>query len=118
MKTFTYEQLDQVVQSIKASNKKVIYLAGASASGKSYIAEQIVNKIRQEGSKVLMISADHYYRADSAVQSMIYGTYDHPNLIDHDLLNQNLQQLLTSDTFQMPEYSFAEKTRVASRTVA
>lgn len=117
MKTYTYEQLDQAVEAIYESKKKIIYLAGATASGKSYIAEKITESMIAQWKKVLMISADHYYRPDSAVQAMIYGTYDHPNLIDHDLLNENLQQLIASGSFEMPEYSFIEKTRVSSKTV-
>jgi uridine kinase len=96
MKTFTYEQLDQVIASIHEAKKQIIYLAGATASGKSYIAEELTKRMNAENKKVLLISSDHYYRADSAVQSMIYGTYDHPNLIDHELLNQDLQKLITT----------------------
>jgi uridine kinase len=118
MKTFTYGQLDQVIEAIMAANKKIIYLAGATASGKSYIADQLTKTLGAMNKKVLMISADHYYRPDSAVQSMIYGTYDHPNLIDHDLINENLQQLLSSGSFDMPEYSFVEKTRLKSQPIA
>lgn len=117
MQTFTYEQLAQVVTRIHESAKQVIYLAWATASGKSFIAKQITQELVSQGKKVLMISADHYYRVDSSVQSMIYGTYDHPNLIDHDLLNSDLQQLLTTGSFEMPEYSFIEKTRIATRTI-
>lgn len=117
MKTFTYEQLDQAITMIEASNKKVIYLAGATASGKSYIAEQLTRSMTALGKRVLLISADHYYRADSAVQAMIYGTYDHPNLIDHDLLNEDLHRLLVNGAFDMPEYSFVEKTRVWSKRI-
>lgn len=117
MKTFTYEQLDQVITSIHESKKQVIYLAWATASGKSYIAEEVTKRLVAEGKKTLLISADHYYRPDSAVQSMIYGTYDHPNLIDHEWLNQDLQKLLTTGSFEMPEYSFVEKTRVASKLI-
>jgi uridine kinase len=117
MKTFTYEQLDQVIAAIHEAKKQIIYLAWATASGKSYIAEELTKRINAEGKNVLLISADHYYRPDSAVQSMIYGTYDHPNLIDHDLLNQDLQKLITTGGFEMPEYSFVEKTRVASKHI-
>jgi uridine kinase len=117
MKTFTYEQLDHVITAIHDAKKKIIYLAGATASGKSYIAEKLTEQMVAEGKKVLLISADHYYRPDSAVQSMIYGTYDHPNLIDHTLLNEDLQKLITTGGFEMPEYSFIEKTRVASKHI-
>jgi uridine kinase len=117
MKTFTYEQLDQVIAAIHDAKKQIIYLAGATASGKSYIAEELTKRMNAEGKKVLLISSDHYYRPDSAVQSMIYGTYDHPNLIDHELLNQDLQKLITTGGFEMPEYSFVEKTRVATKHI-
>jgi len=117
MKTFLYDQLATVVETILSSDKKIIYLAGATASGKSYIAKQITQQLIAQDKKVLIISVDHYYAPDSAVQAMIYGTYDHPNLIDHDLLNENLQQLLSTGTFEMPEYSFIEKTRVSYKTI-
>lgn len=118
MKTFLFEQLSTVVDTILARDNKVIYLAWATASGKSYIAKEMTQQLMAHDKKVLMISADNYYSKDSAVQAMIYGTRDHPNMIDHDLLNENLQQLLTTGSFEMPEYSFAEQTRIWYKTIS
>lgn len=86
-------------------------IAGASASGKSFIAEQLVQSLEQQQKKVLLISSDNYYSDNSALQYLIYGTFDHPNLIEYDLLAHNLQEYFTQGSTTLPHYSFTEKRR-------
>lgn len=42
---------------------------------------------------------------------MLYGTFDHPHLIDYDLLAHNLEEYLTTGQTSIPSYSFIEKRR-------
>ena len=117
MAQYTFAELNHAVNQIKDSWKKLVYIAGASASGKTYIAEEIAKKLQDAGKKVLTISSDNYYISDTGIKSVIYGTYDHPGLIDYALLAQNIDEYFTKGSFQLPMYSFGESRRVGFKEV-
>jgi uridine kinase len=88
---YTFNELTTITQEIINNNHKLIYLAGASASGKSYIGEELVKQLTKSGKKVLLISSDSYYSDASNLKYMLYGTFDHPKLIDYDLLQSDIE---------------------------
>ncbi len=118
MSRYTFAELDKSVDHIKTSGKKLIYIAGASASGKTYIAEQIAKMLEVDGKTVVTISSDNYYLSDTGIKSVIYGTFDHPWLIDYDLLAKNIDEYFTAGKFQLPLYSFAESRRTGFKEIA
>jgi uridine kinase len=118
MQQFVFNQLDTVLSLIQNSGKKVIYLAGASASGKSYIAEEIAKRLEASGKRILTISSDNYYVGDTGIKSVIYGTYDHPALIDYEMLSANIGEYLLTKSFALPQYSFGESRRTGFKNVA
>jgi uridine kinase len=91
MKHYTFNELTTITQEIINHNNQLIYLAGASASGKSYIGEELVKQLTESGKKVLLISSDSYYSDSSNLKYMLYGTFDHPKLIDYDLLQSDIE---------------------------
>ena len=105
-------QLPELVSQIIQDNTKLIYFAWASASGKSFIAQELVTTLEQQGKKVLLISSDNYYSNESQLKYIMYGTFDHPKLIDYDKLAQNIKQFFEEGSFQLPVYSFIEKRTV------
>lgn len=111
MKSFVFAELDAVLDLIQTSGKKIIYLAWASASGKSYIAEELAKRLEINGKRVLTISSDNYYLGDTGIRSMLFGTFDHPALIDYELLATNIGEYLLTGAFAIPQYSFAESRR-------
>ncbi len=111
MAQYVFAELHHAVNQINESGKKLLYVAGASASGKTYIAEEIAKSLESMGKKVLTISSDNYYMSDTGIKSVIYWTYDHPGLIDYTLLAQNIEEYMTKGSFQLPTYSFAESRR-------
>lgn len=42
---------------------------------------------------------------------MLFGTFDHPALIDYELLATNIGEYLLTGAFAIPQYSFAESRR-------
>lgn len=117
MAQYTFAELTHAVNQIKDSGKKLVYIAGASASGKTYIAEEIAKKLKEAGKTVLTISSDNYYISDTGIKSVIYGTYDHPALIDYALLAQNIDEYFTKGSFELPMYSFGESRRTGFKQV-
>lgn len=106
------------------NNKKVIIIgiAGASASGKSLLANTIVNELGTD--QVVVISEDSYYKdhSDIPFDERAKINYDHPNSMDHELLHNHLQQLVEGKSVDIPIYNHSthtreEKTRTIGRHV-
>lgn len=91
-------------------NKKkaiIIGISGASASGKSLLANTIVNELGSD--QVVIISEDAYYKDHSDIpfeeRSLI--NYDHPDAFDHELLYNHLLQLREGKSIAIPIYNHA-----------
>ena len=89
----------------------IIGIAGASASGKSLLANTIVNELGSD--QVVVISEDSYYKDHSTIpfEERAQINYDHPNSLDHELLHQHLLQLQKGETVEVPIYNHAMHVR-------
>jgi uridine kinase len=67
---------------------------------------------------VLNISSDDYYTDQTGLKFLLYGTFDHPNLIQYDLLQKNLDEYFTKGHTTLPKYSFVERRRVSLDSIA
>jgi len=98
----------------------IVGIAGASASGKSLIASTIYNELREKvgDHQIGVITEDWYYSAQShlSMEERVKTNYDHPNALDHDLLCEHLQQLMSGNAVEVPEYSYTEHTRTSETT--
>ena len=103
----------KVIEEIKKSKTKLIYVAGASASGKSYFAKKLAEWLKKGKKKVLAISSDDYYTNETNLQFMLYGTFDHPSLIEYDLLQKNIDEYFKTKKTKLPKYSFQERRRIS-----
>src|ERR1700730_7610105 len=94
-------------------NKKIIIIgiSGASASGKSLLANTIVNELGS--AQVVVISEDSYYKDHSNIpfEERAKINYDHPNSLDHALLRQHLLQLRSGQPVNIPIYNHSEHVR-------
>jgi len=89
----------------------IIGISGASASGKSLLANTIVNELGSN--KVVVISEDSYYKDHSNIpfEERAKINYDHPDSLDHDLLFNNLEDLQAGKSVNIPVYNFAKHLR-------
>lgn len=89
----------------------VIGIAGGSGSGKTTIAESVVEAIGP--GDVTLIQHDAYYRDQSDVEvgERSKVNYDHPNSLETDLLVEHLQQLVAGETIDRPVYDFTVHNR-------
>ncbi len=95
-------------------NKKeiiIIGISGASASGKSLLANTIVNELGTD--QVVVISEDSYYKdhSDIPFEERAKINYDHPDSIDHELLYQHLLELQKGNNVEIPIYNHAMHAR-------
>lgn len=90
-------------------NKKtiIIGISGASASGKSLLANTIVNELGSD--QVVVISEDSYYKdhSDLPFEERAKINYDHPDAIDHELLYKHLLLLQEGHSVDIPIYNHA-----------
>ena len=95
----------------------MIAIAGASASGKSLIANTIFNELCTElgTEQIGIISEDAYYRDQShlAMEQRVLTNYDHPKAFDHNLLCEHLKALKNKQAVDIPVYSYTEHTRLS-----
>jgi len=88
-------------------NTIIIGISGASASGKSLLANTIVNELGSD--QVAVISEDAYYKDHSNLpfEERAKVNYDHPESIDHELLCQHLRLLQEGKSIEVPVYNHA-----------
>ncbi len=90
----------------------ILGIAGPSASGKSLLANTIVNELGSD--QVVVISEDAYYKDNShlplAEREKI--NYDHPDSFDHALLCDHLARLQLGESVEIPIYSHSKHLRM------
>ena len=86
-------------------NTIIIGISGASASGKSLLANTIVNELGSD--QVVIISEDAYYKDHSNIpfEERAKINYDHPDSFDHELLYKHLQLLQEGKSIEVPIYN-------------
>ena len=67
---------------------------------------------------MLNISSDDYYTDQTGLKFLLYGTFDHPNLIQYDLLQKNLDEYFIKGHTKLPKYSFVERRRIDLERIA
>lgn len=106
------------VQTIKIMKDKIMLeklvivgIAGASASGKSLLANTIIEEIGSE--RVQVISEDSYYRhrTDLSFEERCKINYDHPDSLEHHLLIEHLHQLQQGHSVKVPVYDYSQHLR-------
>jgi uridine kinase len=89
----------------------LIGIAGASGSGKTSVAADIVERL--DSDEALIIQEDSYYKdiSDVPFEERKGRNYDHPDAFDHDLLAGHLSQLVNGETVSHPIYDYKLHTR-------
>lgn len=87
-----------------------IGLAGGTGSGKTTIAEEVVDRI---AGRVSVLHHDAYYRnrVDLTFEERTRVNYDHPSSLETELLVEHLECLRSGLAVEQPVYDFAEHLR-------
>ncbi|MDY0294433.1 MAG: uridine kinase [Acholeplasmataceae bacterium] len=91
----------------------LILVSGGSASGKSTVVQEILDKAGLE--EVLIIKHDDYYldQGHLPLEVRYLTNYDHPSSLDNELLFNHLTMLLNGQSIDKPTYDFVNHTRSA-----
>ena len=89
----------------------VIGVAGGTGSGKTTVANQILQRVGAE--HIAYIPHDAYYRDHSHLPSprRAQVNYDHPNSLETELLIEHLKKLRAGRAVEVPVYDFTTHTR-------
>lgn len=89
----------------------IIGVAGGTASGKSTVAEAILQRVGPE--HIAYIQHDSYYRDLShlPLEERARMNFDHPDALETELLVAHLRQLQAGQPVEVPIYDFATYTR-------
>ncbi|MFQ5523036.1 MAG: uridine kinase [Acidimicrobiia bacterium] len=93
-----------------------IGVAGGSGSGKTTIAEAVVEAL---GGGVSLVQHDAYYRhrPELSFEERTKVNYDHPDSLETELLVEHLGLLRSGQTINCPVYDFAQHLRSEVTTV-
>ena len=89
----------------------VLGIGGGTGSGKTTVAERLVEGL--PGSAVVVIDQDAYYRDRSHLPAheRLLINYDHPDAIETEMLVAHLAALRSGHTVEIPQYDFREHVR-------
>ncbi len=93
------------------STKMVVGISGGTGSGKTTLAELILEKIGRE--KIAYLPHDAYYRDQKhlPLEERAKVNYDHPDSLETELLIKHIEQLKAGNGVEMPQYDFKVHSR-------
>jgi uridine kinase len=91
----------------------IIGIGGGSGSGKTTVAERILNTV--DRNHVAVLQQDSYYRnlGDMPLELRHQINFDHPDALDNGLFTNHLRALRAGEAIEMPVYDFAHHARRA-----
>jgi uridine kinase len=93
------------------STPLVIGIAGGSGSGKTTVAQTILQRVGPE--RISFLQHDAYYKDLSGLPPAQRAevNFDHPNSLENELLIQHIQQLKDGQAIEVPIYDFSIHSR-------
>jgi uridine kinase len=95
----------------------VIGIAGGSGSGKTTVAEEILNRVGPE--RIAYLPHDAYYKDLSGLPPAQRAdvNFDHPHSLENDLLIAHIQLLRAGQPAELPVYDFSTHSRTDRTTL-
>jgi uridine kinase len=89
----------------------IIGIAGGSGSGKTTVVKKIVGALPEDSVAVVPQDAYYYDNGHLSQEEKDKINFDHPNSIEWDLLNHQVNMLKTGHEINMPTYSYVDCAR-------
>ena len=89
----------------------IIAIAGGSASGKTTVVKEIVERLKSID--ITVICHDDYYKDQThlTMEERVKTNYDHPSSLDNELFVEHLHKLLNGESIEKPIYDFVTHNR-------
>ena len=97
-----------IADQIKKTGRRIILIAGPSASGKTTFVQRLCIQLRVNGMRPLYMGTDDYFVERSEMVPDETGKLNFEDLtaVDIDLFNQQMNDLLRGKTVDMPVFDF------------
>lgn len=97
-----------------SSTPLIIGIAGSSGSGKTTMAQSILEAIGRD--KIAFLPHDAYYcdQSEKTFEERLQVNYDHPDSLETELLIKHIQALKRGESVDLPVYDFKQHTRAAA----
>jgi uridine kinase len=91
----------------------VIGIAGGSGSGKTTVAQEILNRVGPD--RIAFLQHDAYYKDLSGLPPAQRAevNFDHPNSLETDLLIRHIEALKAGEAVEVPIYDFSTHSRTS-----
>ena len=85
----------------------IVGIAGGSGSGKTTVAQEILNRVGPD--RIAYLPHDAYYKDLSGLPPVQKAevNFDHPNSLETELLIQHVKQLKAGNPVKLPVYDFS-----------
>lgn len=95
----------------KEAETMVVGIAGGTGSGKTTLADLILEKVGRD--RIAYLPHDAYYREqkDRSLEERSRVNYDHPDSLETELMIEHLHQLKAGRAVRMPVYDFTKHNR-------
>lgn len=102
------KQIGNIAEEFIKSNKKMIFIAGPSSSGKTSFSNRLAFHLRAMDLKPHLVSCDNFFKERVDNPKDENGEYDFETIeaVDTGLLNDTLQKLLQGEEAEIPRYNF------------
>jgi uridine kinase len=92
-------------------NPLIIGIAGGSGSGKTTVAQEILNRVGPE--RIAYLPHDAYYKDLSGLPPVQKAdvNFDHPNSLETELLIEHVKLLKSGQPVELPIYDFSTHSR-------
>ena len=89
----------------------IIAISGGSASGKTTVVKEIVEKLHTKD--ISVICHDDYYKDQThlSMEERVKTNYDHPSSLDNELFVEHLHLLMEGKSIEKPIYDFVTHNR-------
>jgi uridine kinase len=96
---------------MKNPDPLVIGIAGGSGSGKTTVAQEILERVGRD--RIAFLQHDSYYKDLSGLPPTQHAdvNFDHPNSLETELLTQHIAALRDRKPVEVPIYDFATDSR-------
>ncbi|MGI6205368.1 MAG: nucleoside kinase [Anaerovoracaceae bacterium] len=102
------KKIARIADQIKRSGRRIVLIAGPSASGKTTFAQRLCIQLRVNGLKPLYMGTDDYFLERSEMIPDKNGKLNFEDLsaFDLKLFNEQMNDLLAGDKVDMPVFDF------------
>ncbi|HVN16124.1 MAG TPA: uridine kinase [Anaerolineales bacterium] len=100
-----------IIQRMAHVSPLVIGLAGGSGSGKTTVAQGILQRVGAD--RIAFLQHDSYYKDLSSLPPTQHDeiNFDHPNSLETELLTRHVKQLKAGRAIEVPIYDFSKDRR-------